>query len=156
MAVAESFPTNNDPKSGGSLVSFPVVAMIVVGVIVAGVFFAIMASSLSAIETTKSTVTPVERLIARAEKDVRDKLKDPSSAQFKDDGGSVAGKCVYGEVLAKNSFGAFDGYDGFYWKNGYVHFESEMGLLDYTDAKTRCIEASLKSEDAGLGRPDHK
>lgn len=53
------------------------------------------------------------------EKLVKEQLKDPDSAQFKD----VKGKC--GEVNAKNSYGGYTGFKRFYVSNDVAILENQ-------------------------------
>lgn len=52
--------------------------------------------------------------ISRAETAMRNTLKDPDSAQFKDFERCGNGAVVKGSVNAKNSFGAYTGFEDFY------------------------------------------
>jgi hypothetical protein len=88
--------------------------------------------------------SPREALIARAEKEVRDALKDPDAAKFQAGSfASLGGQCVVGKVLAKNGFGAYDGYKGFVWTKGNVVLQ-ESGIVPYLDASSACTDALIK------------
>lgn len=57
------------------------------------------------------------RIVTASQEGVRSRLKDPSSADFRNvgyySGGKEGGAAVCGEVNAKNSFGAFSGFERF-------------------------------------------
>lgn len=89
-----------------------------------------------------------QRLVAKAEADVRSHLKDPNSAEFENVSAMVAGNCVIGRVIGKNGFGASTGYHGFVWKPGHVVFEEEAGLLPFVDAQNACVDAELNAKAA--------
>jgi len=74
--------------------------------------------------------------IAALKRSVSENLKDPDSAKFKDVGYDTRGdKC--GMVNAKNSFGAYTGFQRFTVLKGSVSMSSEM-----FPAETRCLGAS--------------
>lgn len=89
-----------------------------------------------------------QKLVAKAEADVRSHLKDPSSAEFEKVSAMVAGNCVIGRVIGRNGFGASTGYHGFVWKPGHIVFEEDAGLLLFVDAQNACVDAELKAKAA--------
>lgn len=111
---------------------------------------------LTACEQSPPPLTEEQKLIGRAEEEVRDQLNDPTSAQFKDVDGSVPDKCVRGKVLGKNAFGAFTGYRSFVWRPNHVKFEPEPGdfraTIPWLDAFIGCMK--LKFPDPELPTKD--
>lgn len=103
-----------------------------------GILILILSGTFSP-QNVESSLTPDQQLIAKAEADVRDHMKDPTTAQFSEESANVAGNCVFGKVLGKNGFGAFAGTQGFVWKNGLVKFETDVGFMPYMDARLACI-----------------
>lgn len=111
--------------------------------------------------TTKAALTPNEQLAEKAKASVRDTLKDPTSAKFKEVRASAKGNCIYGKLLAKNSYGAYTGYQEFAWYAGKTYIKPDQQSLlaeakttdsdqlsaftDYTRAYTACIEVSIRS-----------
>lgn len=73
--------------------------------------------------------------ISRAETAMRNTLKDPDSAQFKDVERCGNGAMVKGSVNAKNNFGAYTGFEEF-----------------YSDGQTGATEAAQFDEFIGLAR----
>ena len=93
-------------------------------------------------EEALSNASPRDALIARVQRNVRDLMKDPTSVQFKPTSiVSVKGQCVFGHVLAKNSYGAYNGYKGYVWTKG-AFVSEEDGMTPYVKAMTACIDAS--------------
>ncbi len=93
-------------------------------------------------EGASTSASPRDALIARVHRNVRDLMKDPTSVQFKPHSiVSVKGQCVFGHVLAKNSYGAYNGYKGFVWTKG-AFVSEEDGMTPYVKAMTACIDAS--------------
>jgi hypothetical protein len=97
-----------------------------------------------------------ELLAERAEVSVREALKDPDSAKFKDITASVQGNCIYGKLLAKNSYGAFTGYHDFVWINDRTYIlnsddpnplgtdDGAKAFIDYHEQFSNCIGFTLK------------
>lgn len=84
--------------------------------------------------------SPMEAMKNRAELDVRETLKDPAAAQFKGLVAAVEGKCVMGQVLSKNGFGAFTGFQSFVWTDGSVAVQ-ESDPQRWMKAQGDCIAA---------------
>ena len=108
---------------------------------------------LAACDQSPPPLTEEQKLVGWAEKEVRDRLNDPTSAQFEDVSASIPDKCVTGKVLAKNGFGAFNGYHEFVWRPHDVRFQPERGnataLISFVDARLDCrriLDHSLNSE----------
>jgi hypothetical protein len=107
---------------------------------------------LAACDQSPPPLTEEQKLIGWAEKEVRDRLNDPMSAQFENVSASIPDKCVTGKVLAKNGFGAFNGYHEFVWRPHEVRFQPEHGdakaLISFVDAGLDCrklLDASLSA-----------
>lgn len=103
-----------------------------------------------AVTATSSYAVSNQLLIERAKKAVREKLKDPEAARFR----NVRKKkgyegVVIGEVNAKNSFGAYVGYDRFYVSFG----EDEPPFVafgqDHLDALNKSVEEFKKTKKEG-------
>lgn len=84
--------------------------------------------------------SPIDRLKARAEGDVREALKDPMSAQFRSEVASVGGNCVMGQVISKNGFGALTGYQGFVWTDGATAIQ-DANQQRWLKAQGECFAA---------------
>jgi len=95
---------------------------------------------LASCEQKEMTLSPEQKLEGRARVAVLDQLKDPTSAQFKDGLVSLKGHCILGKVLAKNGFGAFNGYERFVW-DGMVYFESSANTFLYVREMTKCLDS---------------
>ena len=79
-------------------------------------------------------------LVQQARVAVRDSLKDPSSAQFRDT--RVVGPSVCGEVNAKNGYGAYTGFTPFYVRGGQAHLAPpDVTFDDVHDAAIDRIRA---------------
>jgi hypothetical protein len=88
------------------------------------------------------------KLLAQAEGDVKGQLKDPTSAKFKATIVSVSGVCAIGQVLAKNSFGGFEGYQEFVWHDGSVYFQGSQFSKSYFDRWNACMTNRVADTDA--------
>jgi hypothetical protein len=64
-------------------------------------------------------------LIEAAKTSAADKLRDPSSAQFKDVDLCKTPGMVVGQINGKNSFGAYAGFEVFIYKKPLAHLSSE-------------------------------
>lgn len=95
--------------------------------------------------------TPNEQIAQRAEKEVADTMKDPTSVKFKGVVASAKANCIMGELLAKNSMGAYTGYHKFVWVNGEIAVDAEQnevpdktdymkGLTDYIETESKCLD----------------
>jgi len=80
---------------------------------------------------------PDQEFAQRAMASARDAMKDPTSVKFKDLTVSSKGRCMYGQILGRNSFGAYVGYQPFVWINGQTFIDSN----DDTDAMIAAIRA---------------
>lgn len=85
---------------------------------------------------TKPT-DPDHEFAVRAMASARDAMKDPTSVKFKDLNVSAKARCMYGQILGRNSFGAYVGYQPFVWINGRTFIDSN----DDTDAMIAAIRA---------------
>ena len=94
-------------------------------------------------------------LISEAKKAVADKVKDPSSVQFKDVKECDTKGMVTGQFNAKNGFGAYTGFEAFiyrkptaYMVNGYpLSLEPEAGGKFFIHLIDVCFEGG----DADFG-----
>lgn len=93
---------------------------------------------------------PEHEFAERAMASARDAMKDPTSVKFKDLTVNTKVKCMYGEILAKNSYGAYTGYQGFVWQDGVTYIDpgtvqSNMivdnvtDFISYMKARNRCL-----------------
>ncbi|GLV25645.1 hypothetical protein TomTYG45_20790 [Sphingobium sp. TomTYG45] len=80
---------------------------------------------------------PDQEFAERAMASARDAMKDPTSVKFKDLTVSAKARCMYGQILGRNSFGAYIGYQPFVWINGQTFIDSN----DDTDAMIAAIRA---------------
>lgn len=96
--------------------------------------------------------TPNEQLAQRAEKEVANTMKDPTSVKFQGVVASAKANCIRGKLLAKNSMGAYTGYHDFVWINGETAVSIDQSevidhtaylkqLTDYIDKDGRCFTA---------------
>ncbi|PHP19795.1 hypothetical protein CG471_10595 [Sphingobium sp. IP1] len=80
----------------------------------------------------------------------RDAMKDPTSVKFKDVTASARANCMYGQILGRNSFGAYTGYTGFVWANGKtlidpgkvqsnVIIDNVGDFISYSKARSECM-----------------
>jgi hypothetical protein len=108
--------------------------------------------SIGAVKKEAAKPSTDQVLIEKAKDAIRDKLKDPESAQFRNvQIGKEKWKPVRGEVNAKNSYGGYIGYDKFYvdLKSNKVVFE-EATIRSINEAE----EALKKGEENVLSRTD--
>lgn len=106
--------------------------------------------------------TPEEAFARKAAQSVRDSLKDPTSAKFKEVQVNLSGSCMIGKLLAKNSYGAYDGYKDFAWVDSNLFIDpgpdAATGpraqfdeMVEYQKAQMRCSDKPLTSvPDAAL------
>ncbi|MCB4860530.1 hypothetical protein K7W03_13125, partial [Sphingobium sp. PNB] len=87
--------------------------------------------------TFTKPANPDQEFAERAMASARDAMKDPTSVKFKDLTVSAKGRCMYGQILGRNSFGAYNGYQPFVWTNGQTFIDSN----DDTDAMIAAIRA---------------
>jgi len=83
--------------------------------------------------TTSTSIAANDNLISQTKQHVKNTLKDPESAQFKDVKVAInikGDKTVCGQVNAKNSYGGYTGFKSFYVKNN-------NGLVHNSEAETR-------------------
>lgn len=115
------------------------------------ILLAIAMVTVTACEQSKS-LTPTEKFAQKALQSARDSMKDPTSVKFKNVQGNAAAKCIYGEVLAKNGYGAYSGYNRFVWVDGelFVHqkdsLDSSETLIAYVDHSGPCVMSMLKAQ----------
>lgn len=74
-----------------------------------------------------------------AERQVRDMMKDPKSAEFRDLKRCGASDIIEGEVNAKNSYGAYSGYQRFIVDGDQVDLAGSEAAG--TGLQEKCIEA---------------
>ena len=98
-------------------------------------------------------------LIQQGKEAVKNSLKDPESAQFRNVHVAVNGeKVVRGEVNSKNSYGGYDGFEKFYWgrfKNvnnelvgeKYVSYPSNFVIIHH-EANKRLSESERSIESS--------
>ena len=80
-----------------------------------------------------------------AERAVSDRMRDPGSTQFKDVARCSADPNIWhGSFNAKNGFGAYSGFDPFYYENFRVVLLGDSDFSSFTD---RCFRQS--SEETG-------
>jgi len=95
---------------------------------------------------------PDQEFAERAMASARDAMKDPTSVKFKDLTVSAKARCMYGQILAKNGFGTYTGYQGFIWKDGETYIDpgevqsniiaDNVGdFVSYMRAKNQCMSA---------------
>jgi len=93
---------------------------------------------------------PDEQFAEQAMASARDAMKDPTSVRFKDLTVDSNRKCMYGQILAKNSYGAYTGYQSFVWVEGATYIDpgtvqSNMivdntgDFISYMKARRRCL-----------------
>jgi len=93
---------------------------------------------------------PDEQFAEQAMASARDAMKDPTSVKFKNLTVNSKTKCMYGQILAKNSYGAYTGYQGFVWQDGATYIDpgtvqSNMivdnvtDFISYMKARSRCL-----------------
>jgi len=80
----------------------------------------------------------------------RDAMKDPTSVKFKDLTVNSKNRCMYGEILARNSYGAYTGYQSFVWVDGATYIDpgtvqsniiidNTGDFISYMKARSRCL-----------------
>lgn len=74
---------------------------------------------------SKPNPTPDEQLVARVESEIRARMKDPDSTQFRPGFADAKKKIVCGEVNAKNSYGGYTGFENYSYYNGRLHLQSD-------------------------------
>ena len=93
---------------------------------------------------------PDQEFAERAMASARDAMKDPTSVKFKDLTVSAKARCMYGQILAKNGFGAYTGYQSFVWKDGKTYIDpgeiqsnvivdNAGDYVSYMRAKNQCM-----------------
>lgn len=108
--------------------------------------------------TTSTSIAANDNLISQTKQHVKDMLKDPESAQFKDVKvaiNSKGEKTVCGQVNSKNSYGGYTGFKSFYVKNnnGLIYFEDDLNYkLAGCEGKNSEIEARIKIEQENLNQ----
>ena len=95
---------------------------------------------------------PDQEFAERAMASAKDAMKDPTSVKFKDLTVSAKARCMYGQILGRNSFGAYNGYQPFIWINGQTYIDpgevqsniiaDNVGdVVSYMRAKNQCMSA---------------
>ena len=108
--------------------------------------------------TTSTSIAANDNLISQTKQHVKNTLKDPESAQFKDVKVAInikGDKTVCGQVNAKNSYGGYTGFKSFYVKNnnGLVHFEDDLNYkLAGCEGKNSEAETRKKLEQENLNQ----
>ncbi|NTU73942.1 hypothetical protein HGB07_07350 [Candidatus Roizmanbacteria bacterium] len=97
-------------------------------------------------EAAKPSVDQV--LIEKAKDAIREKLKDPESAQFRNVRvGAEDFKPVRGEVNAKNSYGGYIGYDKFYFNPVDHEIGFERSMIKTIEDGIKAIGGELIDDD---------
>jgi hypothetical protein len=91
--------------------------------------------------------TTGEKFAQQALRTVRNSMKDPTSVKFKDVTVIERGRCAYGQVLGKNSYGAYAGYQGFTYNDGEVTFEEPGGLSNPMNNRESAVKYMDKQSD---------
>lgn len=89
----------------------------------------------------------------RAFVSARDAMKDPTTVKFKDVTVSAKANCMTGQLLAKNSYGAYTGYTDFVWINrrtlvdpgeakSNIIMDNVNDVLAFTEARVNCMKAT--------------
>lgn len=95
-----------------------------------------------------------QTLIQQAEKNTRESLKDPDAAQFRNTMASTKGQCVVGEILSKNGFGAYTGWQPFVWTYNRAYLSADdPDDFPFNDARCRS-QISPPKNQPGLTSDD--
>lgn len=83
------------------------------------------------VEASTTTVTPNDIALRQCHEGVRDKLKDPDSAQFKDEKvtGTSPTLSVAGQFNSRNAVGGYTGFNLYYCDTNTTTGESSVYLL---------------------------
>jgi len=98
--------------------------------------------TIAALVTLTSCQPAEDPLIAKAKEAVAEKVKDPASAQFKDVNLCKTKGMVQGQFNAKNSFGAYTGYETFFFIDGTAFMIGSFPF-DAANEKDRAYFAHL-------------
>ena len=79
-----------------------------------------------------------QTLIDTAEAQIKGELLDPEETQFRNVRGSPQLGCVTGQLLAKNSFGAYTGWQRFYWHENIGTMLAHHDAFAVTTATLQC------------------
>jgi hypothetical protein len=79
-----------------------------------------------------------QTLIDTAEAQIRGQLLDPDETKFQNVRGSPQLGCVTGQLMGKNSFGAYTGWQEFYWHENSGAILAENDASAVTTATLRC------------------
>jgi len=93
-------------------------------------------------------VSSEEAYISFVQEQVRERLREPSSAVFRDVGGDRDSNTACGEVNARNGYGGMTGFEYFVYENGRVRLDGDPGI---TAAFQKC--AAIQTRKA-LARRD--
>lgn len=90
-----------------------------------------------------------------AEDAVRAHVKDANSTEFRDVAfcGDKTGNVIRGEFNSKNSYGAYAGYEKFYYDGGVVELPDDYGylaLMDRCSAQIRARTKEIQAETAAI------
>ena len=113
---------------------------------VAAPFIAILLVVLYANDMLSFTkpANPDQEFAERAIASARDTMKDPTSVKFKDLTVRAKARCMYGQILGRNSFGAYTGYQPFVWINGQTFIDSNEdtdAMIAAIRARNNCMKA---------------
>ena len=98
--------------------------------------------------------SPENDLIHQAEQNTRESLKDPDAAQFRGMLASTEGQCVVGEILPKNGFGAYSGWQPFVWTYNRAYLSTDNpDDFPFQDARCRS-QISPPKDQPGLTSAD--
>jgi hypothetical protein len=98
-----------------------------------------------------SKPSPDQILIEKAKDAIRERLKDPESAQFRNIRvGKEDFKPVRGEVNAKNSYGGYIGYQKFYVDFGRDGVVLENECLDLESEAIKLLRLNQSPRDGAL------
>lgn len=107
----------------------------------------LMATGVSMLAGCSPAQSFEQTLIQQAEKNTRESLKDPDAAQFRNTMASLKGQCVVGEILSKNGFGAYTGWQPFVWTYNRAYLSADDPEdFPFNDARCRSQISSPKDQ----------
>lgn len=89
----------------------------------------------------------VEKFQAEVEDRVRNQLRDPQSAQFKDHYLYPESDVACGSVNSKNGFGGYEGFHYYAYANGSVYF-ADSDAAEFTRVSAHCSKLEVASHQA--------
>jgi len=115
--------------------------------------------------TLSKPADPERAYADKAMASARNAMKDPTSVKFKDLTVNTRRKCMYGQILAKNGYGAYTGYQGFVWVNGETYIDpgavqSNMivdnvtDFISYMKARQLCLSPYGNHDYVPLAIPE--